>query len=64
MGEEKIKQEIEIIDSKLKDLRVRWKAASPTMKKFIEQGAKLHVEKKEKLLKQINKQSAIQSKFD
>lgn len=64
MGEEKIKQEIEEIEAKLKTLRIRWKESSPTMKKFIEQGARLHIEKKEKLIKKLNKQISDQLKFD
>ena len=49
-----LQEEIDIIEEKLSQLRIKWKEGSPAMKKYIESGALLWKDKLKRLRKKIN----------
>lgn len=53
--EDRLKKELEQVEEKLAYLRTRWEAGSPAMKKYIEVTAKLHSEKRDSLIRRLER---------
>ena len=57
------KQRIELLEQDLVELRLKWKEASPVMKKFLEDKAKAKIQEISIIEKVLEKRAKIQEKL-
>lgn len=58
-----IQQELTTIEAKLSDLRVRYKASSPALQKFLLVGANLLKERREKLMRDLENEKIVENEM-